>query len=181
MLEAINYIGNVSKKIVTIDKIAIYLNIVIYLIYLNNGGASNWDKESVEANLKEMQTKGIIDASYKSFDSIFVRLSQFFDHTGWCLYYTSGRLWHVSATANPVIPTHISDLAIATLNIGSFVTHCTPHPFYSSSVSSSSFSSQLDSLEAKLCDTIMAMESFFMDELQTINNELLTSPKSKTL
>ena len=80
-----------------------------------------------------------------------------------------------------IIPTHISDLAIATLNIGSFVTHCTPHPFYSSSVSSSSFSSQLDSLEAKLCDTIMAMESFFMDELQTINNELLTSPKSKTL
>ena len=36
------------------------------------------------------------------------------------------------------------------------------------SVISSSFSSQLDSLEAKLCDKIMAMKSFFMDELQTI-------------
>ena len=33
--------------------------------YLNNAGASNWDKESAEANLKEMQTKGIINENYK--------------------------------------------------------------------------------------------------------------------
>ena len=45
MLEAINYIRNVSKKKVTIDRVA---------TYLNSAGASNWEKESVEANLKEM-------------------------------------------------------------------------------------------------------------------------------
>ena len=56
MLEAINYIRNVSKKKVTIDKI---------VTYLNNAGASNWDKESVEANLKEMEIKGIINENYK--------------------------------------------------------------------------------------------------------------------
>ena len=43
MLEATNYIRNISKKKVTIDEI---------VTYLNNVGASNWDKESVGANLK---------------------------------------------------------------------------------------------------------------------------------
>ena len=56
MLEAISYIRNVGKKKVTIDRI---------VTYLNNAGASNWNKESVEANLKEMQTKGIINENYK--------------------------------------------------------------------------------------------------------------------
>ena len=77
----------------------------------------------------------------------------------------------ISATTNPVSPTPISDSIIATLNIGSFVTLCTLQPFHSNSVISSSFSSQLDSLEAKLCDKIMAMISFFMDEFLTINIE----------
>ena len=56
ILEAIKYVRKVSKKKVTVDKI---------VTYLNNAGASNWDKESVEANLKEMQTKGIITKNYK--------------------------------------------------------------------------------------------------------------------
>ena len=55
ILEAIKYVRKVSKKKVTVDKI---------VTYLNNAGASNWDKESVEANLKEMQTKGIITENY---------------------------------------------------------------------------------------------------------------------
>ena len=38
MLEAISYIRNVSKKKVAIDRI---------VTYLNNAGASNWDKDSV--------------------------------------------------------------------------------------------------------------------------------------
>ena len=50
VLKAINYIRNISKKEVT---------------YLNNAGASNWDKESVEANLKEIQTKSIIKENDK--------------------------------------------------------------------------------------------------------------------
>ena len=76
----------------------------------------------------------------------------------------------ISATTNPVIPTPISGPTIDTPNIGSFVTPGTFQPVNSNSVISSSFSSQLDSLEGKLCDKIMAMKSFFMDELQTIKN-----------
>ena len=52
MLEANNYIRNVSKSKLTIDKI---------VTYLNNAGASNWDKEPVQANMKKMQTEGIIN------------------------------------------------------------------------------------------------------------------------
>ena len=50
VLKAINYIRNISKKEVT---------------YLDNPGASNWDKESVEANLKEIQTKSILKENDK--------------------------------------------------------------------------------------------------------------------
>ena len=67
MLEAISYIRNVSKKKVTIDKI---------VTYLNNAGASNWDKESVEANLKEMETKGTINENYKPLLTDFVEETQ---------------------------------------------------------------------------------------------------------
>ena len=67
MLEAINYIRNVSKKKMTIDKI---------VTYLNNADASNWDKESVEANLKEMETKDIIKENCKPLVIDFVEETQ---------------------------------------------------------------------------------------------------------
>ena len=165
MLEAINYIRNVSKKKVTIDRI---------VTYLNNAGASNWDKESAEANLKEMQTKGIINENCKPLITLSSDSPDFSPDV--CIT-PQVDCDFISATTNPIIPTHISDPTTATPNIGSFVTPCTPQPFHSNSVISSSFSSQLDSLEAKLCDKIMAMKSFFMDELQTIKNESLTSAK----
>ena len=76
-----------------------------------------------------------------------------------------------------VIPTHIFDPFISTLNIGSFVILCTPQPFHSNSVISSSFSPIFDSFEAKLCSKIMAMKSLFMAKLHTIKNESLTSAK----
>ena len=63
MLELINYIRNVTKKKVTIDKI---------VTYLNKAGASNWNKESIEANLKEMETKGIINENYESLVTHFI-------------------------------------------------------------------------------------------------------------
>ena len=67
MLEAINYIRNVSKKNMTIDKI---------VTYLNNAGASHRDKELVEANLKEMETKGIVNNNYKPFETDFIEENQ---------------------------------------------------------------------------------------------------------
>ena len=83
----------------------------------------------------------------------------------------------INATMNPVIPTHIPDPAVASPNIGSFLTPCTTPPFHSNSVTNSSFSSKLDSLETKQCGKIMAMKSFFVDELHTIKNGSLTSTK----
>ena len=45
MLEAINYVRNKITKKMTVDKT---------VTYLNNGDSSNWIKESVDANFKEM-------------------------------------------------------------------------------------------------------------------------------
>ena len=67
MLEVIDYIKNVNKKKVTVDKI---------VTWLNNAAPSNWDKESVEANLKEMQTK------MQTKNIIVIRFSRFLHHTG---------------------------------------------------------------------------------------------------
>ena len=145
--------------------------------YLNNAGASNWDKESVEANLKEMQTRGIINENY----NLFVTLSSKSPDFSIIQYDVCITLQVdsdvISATTNPVILTYTSGPAVDTPNIGSFVTPSTRPPFHSNSVISLSFSSQLDSLEANVCDRIMTMKSFFMDELQTIKNETLTSEK----
>ena len=113
MFEAINYIRNGNKTKVTIDEI---------VTYLNNAGASNWDKGSVETNLKKMQTKEVINEIYKpliTFPSDSPHFSIIQDDV--CV--TPLVQCHViSATTNPVILTHISDPAIATPNIGSFVT-----------------------------------------------------------
>ena len=160
VLKAINYIRNISKKEVT---------------YLNNAGASNWDKESVEANLKEIQTKSII----KENDKPLITLSSNSSNVSVIqddVFLTSQEVdcCVISATANLVIPAHTSDPAI---NTGSFVTLCTPRPFHSNSVISSLFSLKLDSLAAELCGKSMAIKSFFMDELNTIKNESLRSAK----
>ena len=80
-----------------------------------------------------MQTKGIINASCESFIPLSLDFSNFSIIQDDICITPQVNYDVISATANPVIPTHISDLAIATLIIGSFVTHCTPHPFHSSS------------------------------------------------
>ena len=100
MLEPINYIRNVSKKKVIIDRI---------VTYLNNAGASNWGKESAEANLKELQTRGIINENYKplitlSSDSPNSSITQ--DDV--CITPQVG-CSVINATTNPVIPTPIFD------------------------------------------------------------------------
>ena len=128
-----------------------------------------------------MQTKGIINENYKplitlSSDSPNYSIIQ--DDVCITLHVDCDV---ITVTTNLVIPTYKSDPTIATPSIPSFVSTCTPQPFHSSSVISSSFSSQLRSIEVKIFDKIMAMKSFFMDELQTIKNELLNMQKSKTL
>ena len=134
MLEAINYIRNVSKKKVTIDKI---------VTYLNNAGASNWDKESVEANLKEVQTKGVVNENYKPLITLSSDSPNFSIMQDDVCITPQVECDVISAATNPVIPTPLSYPTIATPNIGSFVTPFTFQTFYSNSVISSSFSSQL--------------------------------------
>ena len=162
MLETINYIRRQQIKIVT---------------YLNSAGASNWDKESVEANLKAMQTKGIINENYKPLIALSSDSPNFSIIQDDVCITPQVDCDVISATTNPVITAQISDPAIASPNIRSFVAPSTPQLFHSNSVISSSFSSQLDSLEVTICDKIMAMKSFVIDKLQTIRNESLTSAK----
>ena len=128
-----------------------------------------------------MQTKGIINENYKPLITLSSDSPNFSIIQDDVCIIPQVDCDVISATTNPVIPTPISDPTIATLNIRSFVTPCTFQAVNSNSVVSSSFRSQLDSLEAKLSHKIMAMKSFFMDELQTIKNELLNMQKSKTL
>ena len=118
---------------------------------LNNAGASNWDKESLEAYLKEMQTKGIINKNYKSLITLSSDFPNFSIIQDVCIT-PEVDCDVISATTNPVIPTHISDPAISTPKIGSFVTSCIPQPFHSNSDISSSFNFKLDLLDAKLRD-----------------------------
>ena len=119
--------------------------------------------------MKETQTKGIINENYKPLIAMpshcpnstiqDVCITPQVDHDV------------ISSSTNLVIPTHTSDPAIATPNIGSFVIPGTPQPFHSNSIVSSSFSSKLDSHESKLYGKIMAMKPFFIYELHTIKNE----------
>ena len=113
MLEAINYIKNVSKKKVTIDRI---------VTYLKNAGASNWDKESAEANLNEMQAKGIINENYRPLIILSSDSPNFSIIQDDICITPQVDCDVISATTNPVIPTPISDPTIPTPNIGSFVT-----------------------------------------------------------
>ena len=103
MLEAINYIRKVSKKKVKIHKI---------ITYLNDAGASLI--ESAEANLKEIQTKGIINENYKPLSSDSPDFSIIQDDV--CII-PQVDCDVISATTNPVIPTPIYDPTIATSNI----------------------------------------------------------------
>ena len=120
--------------------------------YLNDAGASNWDKKSVEANLKEMQTKGIINENYKPLIPLSSDSSEFSIMQDDVCITPLVNCDVISATTNPVILNPVSDPTIATPNIGSFATPCILQPFHSNPVVGSSFSSQLDSLQAKLCD-----------------------------
>ena len=86
---------------------------------LNNAGASNWEKESVEANLKEMQTKGIINENYKPLITLSSGSSDFSIIQNDVSIKPQVDCDVVSATTNPVIPTPTSDPTIATPNIGS--------------------------------------------------------------
>ena len=96
MLEAVSYIRNVSKKkVMTVDRI---------VTYLNNAGASNWDNESVEANLREMQTKGIINENYKRLITLSVDSPDFSIIQDDVCIKPSVDCDVISATTNPVIP-----------------------------------------------------------------------------
>ena len=56
ILEAIQYIGKISKKKVTEDSIS---------TYLNNKGAHNIDNKSIIAILKQLQGKALINQLYR--------------------------------------------------------------------------------------------------------------------
>ena len=127
--------------------------------------------------MKEVQTKGVVNENYKPLITLSSDSPNFSIIQDDVCITPQVECDVISAATNPVIPTPLSYPTIATPNIGSFVTPFTFQTFYSNSVISSSFSSQLDSLEVKLCDKIMAMKSFFLDELQTIKNESLKYAK----
>ena len=115
----------------------------VIVTYLNHVRASNWDKESGETNLKEIETKDIINEHCKPLITLPSDSPNFSVRQDVCTTFQVD-YFVISATMNLIIPTHISDPTIDTQNIGSFVTPCTLQPFHSNSAISLSFSSQLD-------------------------------------
>ena len=147
------------------------------MTHLNNDGASNWDKESIEANWEEIQTN-VINKKYKPFitlssDSLNFSVTQD-DH-----FTTPQEVDYgvITATIKPAITSQISVPAIATLQTRSFISPCTLRSFHSNSVVSLLFCSKLDSLTTKAYSKRMPMKSFFIDELHTIKNDSLRSAK----
>ena len=81
-----------------------------------------------------MQTKGIISENYKPLIALSSDSPNFSIIQDLVCITLQVDCDIISATTNPVIPTHISDSAIASPNIGSFVAPSTPQLFHSNSV-----------------------------------------------
>ena len=72
----------------------------------------------VKANLKEMQTKGIINENYKPLITLSSDSPNFSRIQDDVCITPQVDCNVISATMNPIIPTHISDPTIANPNIG---------------------------------------------------------------
>ena len=73
-----------------------------------------------------MQTKGIVNENYKTLITLSSGSSDVSIIQDDVCITPQVDCEVISETTNPVVPTHISDPASATLNIGSFVTPCSP-------------------------------------------------------
>ena len=158
ILEAIQYISKISKKKVTEDSIS---------SYLNNKGAHNIDNKSVIEILKQLHGKGLINQLYKP---IYTAITSKAPHS------TTSQ-----SVISPIAENHVHDTSdndimnkpIPSINRSLPATpmaeiNTPPRVF---TTGNSSLNAKFESLESKLYGEIIAIKSYFTDELRSLKNE----------
>ena len=159
ILEAVNYVSKISKRKVTSDSIA---------NYINKNGAHNIDYNSITETLEQMQRKGLINKLCRPTETSHITPT------------TSQSIplqhktppdtdIHSCANINDSINKSIQSSTNKSLTATPFAQQTTTPRILS--MGNSSLNTKLESLESKLCGKIMAMKSHFMDELRILKQE----------
>ena len=155
ILKAINHIKYISKKKPCTLKI---------FNYLQNNYASNYDYHSVEAKLNELKSNGIIDDSYKIINPIQEVMN----------FVTEDEVTICSENSEDepndphrtVTPTKIIGPEITT----QVVNKSTTEDPKESDINV--IKGQLQNLENKLVGKILALKSYFMDEILSLKDQI---------
>ena len=157
LLEAINYVSNISRQKVTVDNIS---------TFLDKRGPNNLDNEVIIKTLQEMQAKGLINKSNRLI---------------------SPKTPVSNSSPAQVSPDPVNDTSIINDSINKSLDKSIPPSINRSlpptpianvnttprllSISNSTLNAKLESLESKLYGKIIAMKSYFTNELQSLKNE----------
>ena len=166
------------------------VNFQFILSYLNKKGATNWDKKTVKEVLCSLRAKNLFNSNdiaesevigipnLPTADIIHIKpieLDKDFQHSN-----LNSQQASQGIISNPFTPARIglpSPFSVYTPSPARIINSekdplCSPQPI-------TLVNSQRSQLENKLCGKIMAMKSYFMDELHNIRAETV-SWKNKT-
>ena len=155
ILKAINHIKYISKQKPCTLKI---------FNYLQNNYASNFDYHSIEAKLNELKSNEIIDDSYKIINPI-QEVMNFVTEDNVIIYSENSEHepndLHRTATPNKIIGPEITTQAVNKST--------TQNPKESDI---NVIKRQLQNLENKLVGKILALKSYFMDEILSLKDQI---------
>ena len=157
ILEAINYVNKTSKKKVTAD----------VSNYLCDTGTHNIDNDSIIETLKEMQNKGLIKKLNRPIEASNTtsKTPQSIPSQSKTPPAEENHCITINDSINKSIPSSLNRSLPATPIVKP---NTTPRVL---STGNSSLNTKLEGLETKLCGKIMAMKSYFMDELRSLKQE----------
>ena len=135
--------------------------------YLCNVGAHNIDNNSITETLNEMQNKGIIDKLCRPIEASNTtsRIPQSTLSQSKTPPAEENHFITINNSINKSIPPSLNRSLPATPIVGP---NTTPRIF---SIGKSFLNDKLEALETKLCGKIIAMKSYFMDELRSLKQE----------
>ena len=132
--------------------------------YLCNVGAHNIDNDSITETLKEMQNKGLINKLYRPIEASNTtsRIRQSTLSQSKTPPAEENHFITINNSINKSIPPSLNRSLPATPIVGP---NTTPRVF---SIGNSFLNDKLEALETKSCGKIIAMKSYFMDELRSL-------------
>ena len=159
-LDAINYVSRVRKQKVTIDSIS---------SFINSRGATNLDNASIATLLKEMQADGLINKHNRPINTDTVLTTPTPPRIETCTVPKNQESQNNDnndssvSMINRSIATPMNRTLPPTPSAGSNITPINTQRLLF--VNSPSLNTKLESLESKLCGKIIAMKSYFIEEL----------------